>query len=115
MAKKDTKQLLFENMEKLNPDFKLQEANPNATQTTGQQPIANKQPNQPSDVKSLYRANQNATSVRTAGKRINTTTEFPEAFRVWFSSLGYRPDNPAISIMKVRTEVEKIMRSMGYK
>ena len=185
MAKKDTKQLLFENMEKLNPDFKAQEdtshtitpndlatlkkinfslpreevldwfnqndveyvgmsdiemyikyiemhnskslqelnpniTNPTATQTTkqpamGQQQAVNKQPYQPSDVKSLYNANKTATTVKTAGKRINTATEFPEAFRVWFATLGYKPNNPAISIMKVRTEVERVMRSMGYK
>lgn len=72
-------------------------------------------PKQPSDVKSLAKANQSASSVQTASKRINTTTEFPEAFKVWFSSLGYTPDNPAISIMKVRTEVERVLRELGFK
>lgn len=204
MAKKNTKQLLFENMEKLNPDFKstlnedakrwhyewgngwkatimnafgdnftwyvsevndaippfhssdwaelktfkdaeedmfdeirnrighmpksqanIEEIAPIAKPTVGaeqtqqpamgQQQAVNKQPYQPSDVKSLYNANKTATTVKTAGKRINTATEFPEAFRVWFATLGYKPDNPAISIMKVRTEVERVMRSMGYK
>ena len=199
MAKKDTKQLLFENMEKLNPDFKstlneesqrwnyswgngwkavinnafgdrftwrvwednevippifssdwadlktfedaeedmfsaimdrightpksqskLQEFAPQAgaTPPATAQPAAQKQPaapRQPSDVQTLNRANQNASVVQNASKRINTATEFPEAFRLWFTQLGYKPDNPAINIMKVKTEIDKVMRSMGYK
>jgi len=116
MAKKDTKQQLFENMEKLNPGFNIREANPNAPQPI--QPVAGQQQpvaQQPSDVKALGKANQSATNVQNASRRINTATEFPEAFRIWFSALGYKPDNPAVSIMRVRTEIEKVMRSMGYK
>jgi len=79
----------------------------------GQQQV--QQPRQPGDVQTLNRANQNASTVLSASKRINTTTEFPEAFRVWFSGLGYSPENPAISIMKVKTEVERIMKEMGYR
>lgn len=191
MAKKDTKQLLFENMEKLNPDFKsalneesqrwnyswgngwkavinnafgdrftwrvwddneaippilssdwadlktfkdaeedmfsaimdrightpksqskLQEIAPQPGVTP---PITNQTASQPSDVRALGKATQTATSVQKAGQRINTATEFPEAFRLWFSGLGYKPDNPQISIAKVRTEIEKVMRNMGYK
>lgn len=117
MKNKDIKQLLFENMEKLNPDFNLREITPQPIQpVAGQQPVAQPAaPKQPSDVQTLSRANQNATTVQTASKRINTATEFPEAFRLWFTQLGYKPNNPAISIMKVRTEIEKVMRSMGYK
>jgi len=191
MAKKDTKQLLFENMEKLNPDFKsvlnegaqrwhyewgngwkatignafgdrftwrvweeneaippifssdwadlktfedaeedmfsaimdrightpksqskLQEFSPQPGATP---PVTNQTTSQPSDVRALGKATQTATSVQKAGQRINTATEFPEAFRLWFSGLGYKPDNPQISIAKVRTEIEKVMRNMGYK
>ena len=191
MAKKDTKQLLFENMEKLNPEFKstlneeaqrwnyswgdtwkavinnafgdrftwrvwednevippifssdwadlrtfkdaeedmfsaimdrigytpksqnkLQEIAPQPGATP---PVTNQTTSQPSDVRALGKATQTATSVQKAGQRINTATEFPEAFRLWFSGLGYKPDNPQISIAKVRTEIEKVMRNMGYK
>lgn len=70
---------------------------------------------QPSDVKALSKAGQTASSVRSASQRINTTTEFPEAFRVWFSGLGYKPDNPAISIAKVKVEVEKVLKQLGYR
>jgi hypothetical protein len=77
--------------------------------------IVPKQPVQPSDVQSLNRANQNANSVQKASGRINTTLEFPEAFRLWFQSLGYKPDNQSISIMKVRMEIERVMRELGFK
>lgn len=73
------------------------------------------QPRQPSDVQTLNRANSNASSVQKASSRINTTTEFPEAFRLWFQSLGYKPDNQSITIMKVRTEIERVMRELGFK
>lgn len=109
--KKENKEMLFEMMEKINPDFKLNEANMQQTPTATQQ----QQPAQPSDVKALSKAGQTASSVKSASQRINTTTEFPEAFRVWFSGLGYRPDNPAISIAKVKTEIEKVLKSMGYR
>ena len=117
----DSKQLLFKNMEKLNPDFKnnISEIVPSNQATTPQPSVVNQAqpsaPKQPSDVQSLNRATQSASSVQRASSRINTTTEFPEAFRLWFSSLGYKPDNPAISIMKVKTEIDKVMKSMGYR
>ena len=109
MTKKDAKQLLFENMSKLNPDFKLQEVAPQPAQPVAPQAI------QPTDVKSLNRANQTSKSVQNASKRINTSREFPEAFRVWFSGLGYKPNNPAVSIARVKMEIEKVMKSMGYR
>jgi hypothetical protein len=68
-----------------------------------------------SDVRTLQKATSNANTVNNASKRINTATEFPQAFKLWFGSLGYKPENPAISIMRVRLEIEKAMREMGYK
>ena len=111
---KTNKEKLFEMMEKINPELQnineiVPPSSPPPSSTTNQQPRV------PSDVQTLSRANQNASNVQRAGQRINTATEFPEAFRVWFSSLGYKPENQNISIMKVRTEIEKVMRSMGYK
>ena len=113
MKKKDTKQLLFENMEKLIPEFKINEVAPQPTAPTA--PTANQTPRQPGDVKRLGQVTQNNATVQKAGQAINTAVEFPEAFRVWFQSLGYKPDNPAINISKVRREIENVMRSMGYK
>ena len=115
MNAQNNKQKLFEMMEKLNPEINITEQfgqqQPAKTLAQPAQPV---QPAQPGDVKSLSRANQTST-IQSAAKRINTSLEFPEAFRVWFSSLGYKPDNPAISIMKVKSEIEKVMKSMGYK
>ena len=117
MIKKNNKELLFENMEKLNPDFKLQELAPQpAVQPqAGAQPQAGQPPRQPGDVQTLGRASKNAGTVQTASQRINTATEFPEAFRLWFTSLGYKPENPAINIAKVKIEIEKVMKSMGFR
>ena len=106
------KQKLFENMEKLNSNFKMNEIVPQQGINQPAQPVA---PRQPSDVQSLNKATQTASSVQKASQRINTATEFPEAFRVWFQGLGYKPDNPAINIVKVKTEIERVMRSMGYR
>lgn len=125
-------------MEKINPKFKQLEideitgglppqagvtpqatttpqASPNAQPVqspavTPQQPV-----NAPSDVRTVARMAQSATALQGANKRINTATEFPQAFKDWFASLGYKADNPAISIMKVMTEVKKAMTEMGFK
>jgi len=91
---------------------------PNATGTQIQQPQQQQPVTQqriPSDVQSLSRANSNAQNVQRASTRINTVAEFPEAFRVWFQSLGYKPENRQISIMKVKSEVERIMKEMGFR
>jgi hypothetical protein len=112
---KDSKQKLFETMEKLNPDFK-HELNEIQTPITGVQNQQQKQPSQPGDVLTYGKTSKGQTSTqKTAQTRINTALEFPEAFRIWFTSLGYKPENPAISIMKVKSEIERVMRSMGYK
>lgn len=109
------KEQLFELFRKINPDFKgtvLNEAvnpiTPVAGQTTPQQS------NTPSDVASVQRAAKSASGLGIANKRINTATEFSEAFKNWFSSLGYKPDNPAISSMKVITDVKKAMQELGF-
>lgn len=94
--KKDSKTLLFERMEKLNPDFqsKLNE------QMSG-------------DIQSIEKAT--TLTQKSANSRINSPTEFPEAFRQWFSTLGFSPDKNPIAIGKVSADVTKIMRELGYK
>jgi hypothetical protein len=79
------------------------------------QPQQAQQPRQPGDVQSMNRALQTSSTMQKANQRINTATEFPEAFRVWFQGLGYKPDNPQISIMKVKTAVGDMMTQMGFK
>lgn len=53
--------------------------------------------------------------VKSASSRINTATEFPQAFKLWFASLGYDPQNQAISTAKVLTDIRNAMGEMGYK
>jgi hypothetical protein len=103
MAKKDTKQLLFENMEKLNPEFKLQEDQPNSTQTT----TGAQQTQQYADNKYKMIAPQL--------KLVNTVEKFAPAFQGWFQYLGYSPHQGNISIQRVRQDVEMVMKQLGYK
>jgi hypothetical protein len=90
-----------------------------ATQQPAQQQPVAQQPAQqePKTITAqrLSRSYSKTPAVQTASKQINTATKFPDAFKTWFQTLGYKPENPAISIMKVKTEVEKAMRDMGYK
>jgi len=63
----------------------------------------------------LNRSYQNSAAVQKASAQVNTATKFPQAFKTWFQTLGYKPDNPSITIMRVRTEVEKAMKELGFK
>jgi hypothetical protein len=103
--KKDTKTLLFEMMEKTIPGFKgLNEQQ--VVQGGQQQPMAG-------DVKNVQRTV--TTSQQTANSRIDTPDEFSQAFRVWFSSLGFNPQNRPIAIGRITAEVTKIMKELGYR
>ncbi|MFA5366558.1 MAG: hypothetical protein WC333_01350 [Dehalococcoidia bacterium] len=102
--KKDTKTLLFEMMEKTVPGFKS--TNEQQAVSGVQQPIAG-------DVKNVQ--NTVTTSQQTANSRIDTPDEFSQAFRVWFSSLGFNPQNRPIAIGRVTIEVTKIMKELGYR
>ena len=104
----DNKQKLFDVMGKLNPDFKqpnkenLQEQYATAGTPANIQPNA-QLPN------SIYK------TVAPALKQVNTLDKFAPAFKDWFSFLGYSPKEGNINILKVRTDVENIMKSLGYK
>lgn len=110
MTKKDTKKLLFENMEKLNPGFKSQEntieeiapITNTGTQQYGQQPDVNY-------ADSTYK------TIAPALKQINTPEKFAPAFKGWFQYLGYSPQAGNISVQRVRMDVENAMKEMGYK
>ncbi len=69
--------------------------------------------NAPSDVKALAGAQKSATSVTTKAKAINSIQEFPGAFELWFSSLGFEPGK--ISKSAVRSQVEAVLTKLGYK
>ncbi len=72
------------------------------------------QPKQPGDVKTLGKAMGNATAVQKAGGYINTPLEFPEAFRVWFSSLGVA-QNHAMTKGTILRNIGQVLDTMGYK
>lgn len=110
---------VFEMMSKLNSDFKINEANATFNSTLGaqtqqQQTQAQYTP-KTGDVKAYNKANNNAKSVTRVQSRIDNAAEFPEAFKVWFSNLGYSPDKSAVSIAKVTAAIRKVMTELGYK
>jgi hypothetical protein len=102
MAKKDTKQLLFENMEKLNPDFSIQEQQP-----VGVQPTAGAQQAQ-------QYADKTYKTIAPQLKLVNTPEKFAPAFRSWFQYLGYTPQAGNMTIQRVRMDVEAVLKQLGY-
>ena len=101
--KKDSKQLLFENMEKLNPDFKIVEQQPTTTQPT----VGSKQTQQYADKTYQMIAPQL--------KLVNTVDKFAPAFRSWFQYLGYSPQGGNMSIQRARADVEAVLKQLGYR
>ena len=81
-----------------------------SNQQPTQQPV-----NQPSDVKTYSNVQTKATAANKAASRINTTTEFSGAFKNWFSSLGYKPENNTVTISRVQMLVKQAMTELGYK
>ena len=69
--------------------------------------------NMPSDVKSLAGAQKTATTVTSKSKAINSIQEFPGAFELWFSTLGFQPGK--ISKSSIRSQVETVLTKLGYK
>lgn len=69
--------------------------------------------NIPSDVKNLDIAQKGATTVISKSKAIDTPQEFSGAFENWFQNLGYKPGK--ISKSFIRTEIEKVLTTLGYK
>jgi hypothetical protein len=107
MAKKDTKQLLFENMEKLNPGFEqpkenIEELAPIAAPTVGAQ-----QTQQYASGAYKIMANQL--------KLVNTMDKFAPAFKDWFQYLGYSPQAGNMTLQRARMDVEAVLKGMGYK
>jgi hypothetical protein len=113
MAKKNTKQLLFENMGKLNPEFKMQEeqnlqelqpvaATSTATQQYGQQP-------------DVTYADSTYKTIAPALKQINTPEKFAGAFKGWFQYLGYTPQAGNMTIQRARMDVENALKALGYR
>ena len=80
------------------------------------QPVQPQKPaNQPADVKTYGNVQTKATAANKAASRINTTTEFSGAFKNWFASLGYKPENNTVTISRVQMLVKQAMTELGYK
>jgi hypothetical protein len=106
----DSKKKLFENMEKLIPGFKQ----PEISEQSGYQQNTQQGVQQyAGDIKSIQ--NTTTTAQQTAYSRINTPDEFIQAFKVWFSSLGFNPQSNPLAIGRAVAEITKIMKEMGYK
>jgi len=92
--KKDSKKLLFEMMERVNPDFKqMDEISPDAQRTQ-----------------------QVATPVaQRANARIDNPNDFKDWFQIQFSTTGFDPKEKPISISQVQTLVRDAMIALGYK
>jgi hypothetical protein len=140
MKNNATKEKLMEMLVKLNPESaKLNEVTASATPVNGTQaptqvpttgtpvgatapaataPAATAAPVEKpitGDPKTYQKQLGMSYGVKSASSRINTATEFPQAFKLWFASLGYDPQNQAISTSKVLTDIRKAMAEMGYK
>ena len=113
MAKKDSKKRLFEVMERVAPDFKVQEeqniqelqavaATSTGTQQYGKQP-------------DVQYADSTYKMIAPALKQINTPEKFAGAFKGWFQYLGYSPQAGNITIQRVRMDIENTMKALGYR
>lgn len=105
---------IFELMSKMSPDFKLNEdsfAQFNADFQSSSQPEDSKI----ADVKNYSKGIQNAKALSNKSNKINNRTEFLDAFKVWFNSLGYTPEKGNITTATIITDIRKAMSELGYK
>lgn len=117
---------LYEMMKKINPDFKINEdsfptfnTQQNTQQTTNQQNTNNTQQQnftpKTGDGKTYNKVQNTAKNLNNKTSKINTAMEFPDAFKIWFSKLGYTPEKGNITIARVTSEIRKAMIQLGYK
>ena len=119
MKNNATKEKLMEMLVKLNPSVLNEIAPPAAPVTPTAAPVtptaAPVAKPVSSDNKAYAKQMGMSYGVKSSGSRINTATEFPQAFKDWFAGLGYDPQNQAISTSKVLTDIRTAMAEMGYK
>ncbi len=104
---------VYEMMRALNPEFKLTEDS--FTSFNNQQQPEQSHNIKSGNVKAYGNAQQSAKSVNSRSQKIKNAIEFPDAFRIWFTSLGYTPKNNSINIARVTSEIKKVMLQLGYK
>jgi hypothetical protein len=127
MKKIQTKQNLFEMMEKVNPDFKAINEDDSCWKGYKQYGMKEKDgkevPNcvpvdeqaPPPDVAAAQKVAQSSTAMQTANYRIDTPQEFEAAFKSWFSTTGFNPQKRPLTISQAQTLVRNAMISLGYK
>jgi len=106
MKKVDAKQKLFENMGKLNPEFKqVNEIAPQPVQAAS------------GAVANLQKAVNNNPTIQYADSRIVTPQQLEAAFGTWLSRTGYglniKPNRP-LTISQMQTYVRNAMEKLGY-
>jgi hypothetical protein len=106
--KKDGKKLLFEMMEKVNPDFKYKSMLSDIRQVDE---IA------PNQIAPDAAAAQKATTPygQRANSRIDTPQEFQDGFMGWLSTTGFDPQKKPLSISQAQTLVRNAMIKLGFK
>lgn len=46
--------------------------------------------------------------------KIDNPNEFKDAFKVWFNTLGFDPNENPISRSKIRIDVDRALEELGY-
>lgn len=121
------KNRLFEMMEKINPDFNINELYDSVGQksptTPIQQPQANNnqqntsvsQPRQSMDSMAVDKFTQKSTQLKNYSSRIDTPKEFQESFLNWFKTTGFVTSGKKISVAQALSMVKTAMTSLGFK
>lgn len=116
MSTKDNKQRLFEVMENVaflpKKDIKVRYGNNDVNELKSQLHI--NQSVSSSDVKTLKNVNQDP-ELQNARENINSMSEFPIAFRMWFQSLGIERTSTNATIENIKSDVEDVLKKLGYK
>jgi hypothetical protein len=68
----------------------------------------------PYDVRAMERDLNIMTNVTNSKGRIDNINEFKPAFEVWFQTLGFDPKENPIQISRVRNDIDKVLRDLGY-
>lgn len=124
------KDKLFEMMEKINPDFNINELydtvaqkpqftqnkqNIPQSQATQAKPTTSQQPKQSMDATAVDNLTQKSSQLKSYTSRIDTPKEFQESFLNWFKTTGFVTSGKKISIAQALSMVKTAMTSLGFK
>lgn len=121
------KDKLFEMMEKINPDFNINELydtvaqKPQFTQNkqnipqSQAKPTTSQQPKQSMDATAVDLLTQKSSQLKSYTSRIDTPKEFQESFLNWFKTTGFVTSGKKISVAQALSMVKTAMTSLGFK